>query len=205
MPPVPRTVPAPAASARISSVMTGTSAISVAAGCRRGSAVYKPSLIGQQNQQVRVDQIRDQRRQVVVVANLDFFGRHDVVLVDDRHHLPLEQRQQRVARVEVPLTVGQIAAGQQRLRDDQCSFEKSSSHICISLAWPTAASTCLNGISLRRFANLEAPAARRRWRPTTTEGHLCPSRTRRAIWRATADIAGGRDGLRRRSACWCRP
>jgi hypothetical protein len=39
MPPVPRSVPAPAASATTASVMAGTSSISVAVGLRRGSAV----------------------------------------------------------------------------------------------------------------------------------------------------------------------
>ena len=90
---------------------------------RRGVAPrirrVEPILIGQQDQQIGVDEIRDQRRQVVVVADLDFLGRHDVVLVDDRNDLPFEQRQQRVARVEVALAIGQVAARQQRLRDDQ--------------------------------------------------------------------------------------
>ncbi len=86
--------------------------------------MYKPVLIGQQDQQVGVDQVRHQRRQVVVVADLDFLGRDDVVLVDDRDDLALEQREQRVARVQVALAVGQIGARQQRLRDDQIFLRK---------------------------------------------------------------------------------
>ena len=66
-------------------------------------------LIGQQNQQVGIDQVRHERRQIVVVADLDFLGRDDVVFVDDRDDLALEQREQRVARVQVALAVGQIA------------------------------------------------------------------------------------------------
>ena len=97
----------------------------------------QPLLIGQQNQQIGVDQVRHQRRQIVVVADLDFLGRHDVVLVDDRHDLPLEQREQRVARVQVALAVGQVS------RASAASARRSD------LPWQTARPTSASAWSGR--------------------------------------------------------
>ena len=75
----------------------------------------------QQRQQVGVDQVGGQRRQRVVLADAalcQLLDGHRVVLVDDRHHAVVQQRQQRVARVEVAEAVGEVAAGEQRLRHD---------------------------------------------------------------------------------------
>ena len=85
--------------------------------------MYRP-LIGQQDQQIRIYQIRHERRQVVVVADLDLLGRDDIVFVHNRHDLPLEQREQRVARVQVSLPIGEIGARQQRLGDDEVFLRK---------------------------------------------------------------------------------
>src|SRR5581483_8303604 len=73
------------------------------------------------DQQVGVDQVRGQRRERVVLTDarlLKFLEGHDVVLVDDRHDLVLEERQERVARVEVTQAVRQVPAGKQRLGGD---------------------------------------------------------------------------------------
>ena len=91
------------------------------------------------------------------------------------------------------------------------SDENSSSQTCISRVWPTAASTCLNGMSrlrsLRRGPPELASSSPRAeaalpfresfsaclpatMAPDDTSATWCPSRTRRAIWRATPDICG---------------
>ena len=58
---------------------------------RRGGAVVQPVDVGQQHQRVGVHEVRDQRREPVVVAEPDLVGGDGVVLVDDRHDAELEQ------------------------------------------------------------------------------------------------------------------
>jgi hypothetical protein len=77
----------------------------------------KAVLVRQQDQQVRVDEGRDQRREPVVVAELDLLDGDRVVLVDDRDHAEAQQRQQRAARVQVALAVAKVVGGQEDLRD----------------------------------------------------------------------------------------
>ncbi len=55
--------------------------------------------VGQQHQQVRLDQQRHLRRQGVVVTETELVGRGGVVLVDDRHYFPVEQTLESVAGV----------------------------------------------------------------------------------------------------------
>jgi hypothetical protein len=73
--------------------------------------------VGEQHEQVGVDERGDERAQVVVVADLDLFHRHRVVLVYDRQHAEAEQREQRVARVEVARAIRDVVRGQQHLPD----------------------------------------------------------------------------------------
>ena len=122
----------------------------------------QPLLIGQQDQQIGIDQVRDQRRQIVVVADLDFLGRDDVVLVDDRNDLALEQRQQRVARVEVALPVGQIRARQQRLRDDEIFLREELVPHLHQLGLPDRGQHLLERNILARCATRDSA-----WRPAT--------------------------------------
>jgi hypothetical protein len=75
------------------------------------------ALIGQQQQFVGPGQDRRQRRQVVVVAHLDFCGRYRVVLIDYRHDTVVQQRGHGVTRVEEAFAVFQIGARQQHLPD----------------------------------------------------------------------------------------
>ena len=78
--------------------------------------------IAEQDQQVSVDQVGDQCRQGVVLAECpaaQFFVGDDVVLVDDRYDAVLEQAQQRIADVEVAAALGHVAAGDQRLGGSQ--------------------------------------------------------------------------------------
>ncbi|MCY1173178.1 hypothetical protein D9M73_133320 [compost metagenome] len=72
--------------------------------------------IRQDHQQVRLDQVRHQRRQGVVVAKTDFVGDHGVILVDHRDNLQLDQRTQGAAGVQVALAVGQVVVSQENLR-----------------------------------------------------------------------------------------
>ncbi len=76
----------------------------------------QPTLIGQDDEQISLDQVGHQRAQRVVVAKLDFVVDDGVVFVDDRHHPQPQQRQQRRAGVQVPLAVGQVGVRQQHLR-----------------------------------------------------------------------------------------
>ena len=75
--------------------------------------------VGQQHQAVRTRHLRDTGGETVVVAVADL-GRGDrVVLVDDRDRAELEQRLQRVARVQVPPPLLGVAEGEQHLRNGQ--------------------------------------------------------------------------------------
>src|SRR5207248_427006 len=67
--------------------------------------------VGQQHQQVGLDEGGDQGAQVVVVADLDLLDGHRVVLVDDRQDAEAQQGQQRVARVEVAGAVADVLGG----------------------------------------------------------------------------------------------
>ena len=80
------------------------------------------ALVGQDDQHIGFDQIGHQRAQRVVVAKFDLVVDHRVVLVDDRQHAVLEQRQQGGAGVQVTLAVGQVGVRQQHLRAGQAVF-----------------------------------------------------------------------------------
>ena len=71
--------------------------------------------VGQQEQQVRVDEVRDKCREPVVVAEPDLGGGDRVVLVDDRDHAQLEQLAERLVRVAVVRATGDVVEGQQHL------------------------------------------------------------------------------------------
>ncbi len=77
---------------------------------------------GENHQQVRGQQCRDERGKFIVVAELQLRGRDGVVLIDDRNHAALQQRGERVARVAMTLFVLQIGVGEQHLRDMQVVF-----------------------------------------------------------------------------------
>ena len=51
---------------------------------RRGSALEEPRSVGQKDEQVRPEEMRDQRRQAVVVPETQLVVGHGVVLVHDR-------------------------------------------------------------------------------------------------------------------------
>ena len=94
---------------------SATSSTSAADGSMRGIGRQEPVGVGQQHEQVGADQDRDLRGEEVVVAEGDLVGRRGVVLVDDRHHAPVEQPAQRLARVEVVGARAHVEEGQQHL------------------------------------------------------------------------------------------
>jgi len=80
--------------------------LETASGARVG--VVQAVHVGEHDQRVGGDEVHHQRRQAVVVAELDLLGRHGVVLVDDRHRAKFQQRTKRVPHVEVPLAILQV-------------------------------------------------------------------------------------------------
>ena len=73
------------------------------------------ALVGEDHVRIGVHQVGHEGAQGVVVAELDLVVDDGVVLVDDRDHLQRQQREQRRARVEVALAVGQVGVRQQHL------------------------------------------------------------------------------------------
>ena len=106
------------------------------------------------------------------------------------HDLALEQREQRVARVQVPLTVGQIGTRQQCLRDDQIFLRKQLVPHLHQLGLPDRGQHLLERDVLPVSRDSTAPAVRRRWRQTTRAPPGARRATSRAICRATPSMAG---------------
>ena len=73
----------------------------------------------QNDQQIGGQQRRDERGELVVVAEFDFGERHGVVFVDDGHDAVAEQRDEGVAGVEMALVMFEVVVRQQHLRDVQ--------------------------------------------------------------------------------------
>jgi hypothetical protein len=71
--------------------------------------------VGKQDQRIRHDQLRNPRRQPVVVAVTDFFCRHRIVLVDHGHDAPFDQAPERAARVKEAAPVLRVFGGEQDL------------------------------------------------------------------------------------------
>jgi hypothetical protein len=73
--------------------------------------------VAEDHQQIGADQRRDEGGEIVVVAEVEahFLDRNGVVLVDDRQHAGLEQRFERVARVDVAAAIGEIVVREENL------------------------------------------------------------------------------------------
>ena len=59
--------------------------------------IVQPGLVGEDHQQIGLDQVGHERGQRVVVAETDFFRGHGIVFVDHRHDAQAEQRAQGAA------------------------------------------------------------------------------------------------------------
>ena len=80
-----------------------------------GRAVVEAVDVGEQDQQVGVDEVGDQRGEPVVVAEADLGGGDGVVLVDDRHDAELEQLGEGLVGVAVVGAPGHVVDGEQHL------------------------------------------------------------------------------------------
>ena len=105
-----------------------------------GSAVIEAIDDAEQHQQRRLEQVRDQGGEVVVVAEADLGHADGVVLVDDRQAAPLEQRDDGVAGVEVARPAVEVAGGQQNLGGGDAGGGPGTPRRRTSAnAWPMAA------------------------------------------------------------------
>ena len=75
--------------------------------------------VGEQHQVLRAEKVGDQGGEAVVVAEADLVVRGGVVLVDDGHHVELEQSGQRGPCVQVLVARSEVQRGQQHLAGDQ--------------------------------------------------------------------------------------
>ena len=75
--------------------------------------------VGEQHEDVGVDERRDHRGELVVVAELDLLDGDRVVLVEDRDRARLEQRRERRARVVGARAVGEVGVREEHLRDGE--------------------------------------------------------------------------------------
>jgi hypothetical protein len=73
--------------------------------------------VAQDDEQVGVDQVGDQGREVIVIPELDLLDHDGVVFVDDRDDAELQEAQQGVAGMEVAIAVGEVVAGEENLGD----------------------------------------------------------------------------------------
>ena len=81
--------------------------------------------VGEEHEEIGVDEMGDEGGQVVVVADLDLVHRHRVVLVDHGQHAEVEQGEQGVARVQVPAAIADVLGGEEHLADlDAVALER---------------------------------------------------------------------------------
>ena len=71
--------------------------------------------VREQQQDVGLDQVRGQRRDAVVVAELDLLGGHGVVLIDDRQHAQVQEPLDLAVRVLVVMPLHEVLGGDQDL------------------------------------------------------------------------------------------
>ena len=85
--------------------------MSDADGVEPGVGGEQAGRVGEQHEQVGVDQVGDEGGEPVVVAEADLVVGDGVVLVDDGHHAELEQPGERAAGVQVLLADARSRAG----------------------------------------------------------------------------------------------
>jgi hypothetical protein len=92
-----------------------------------GVGRVEPLHLAQEDEQLGVHNVRDHRRQTVIIAEyipFDLLHRHHVVIVHDRHCAYGQQRLERVAHVEIPQAALKIAPRYEGLPDnDAVSFK----------------------------------------------------------------------------------
>src|SRR3954447_954399 len=80
-----------------------------------GIPVVEPLDVAEEQQQIGVHQVGDQRGEAVVVPEADLCGGDGVVLVDDRQHAHLEQPRKRAVGVAVVAATGDVVDREQDL------------------------------------------------------------------------------------------
>ncbi len=75
--------------------------------------------VGQQHEDVGIDEVSHQRRQAVVVTEADLVVGDGVVLVDDGYDPELEQAPQSAPRLEVLASLHEVERGDEHLAGDQ--------------------------------------------------------------------------------------
>ena len=115
MPPLPTALPGPPARRSSCWSISTTSSISDASRVAPRVGGEQAGRVGEQDEQLRADEVRHQRGEAVVVAEADLLVGHGVVLVDDRHDAEVDQVAQRAPGVEVLRAVHEVERGQQDL------------------------------------------------------------------------------------------
>ena len=151
-------------------------------------------LVGQQQEQPRLQQHRDLGGEGVVVAEGDLVAGGRVVLVDDRRDAPVEQRLQRAPGVDVGRAMTHVGLGQQHLR----AARPGPGQRVVPRLLQQRLADGRGGLQLGHAASAARPAAaargRGRWRPRTPRrrarrratGSRCRGRARRAARDARA-------------------
>ena len=165
MPPLPRAVPVPPASASSEWSTSTISSMSDADASSRGSAVSRPGGVGEQHEQVGGDEVGDEGGEAVVVAEADLVVGDGVVLVDDGHDAEVEQPAERGPGVEVLLAHHEVERGEQHLAADH-AVGGEAVLVHAHQAGLADGGRRLQGDGVARTAALRvarAPAGRRRW------------------------------------------
>ena len=68
--------------------------------------------IGEHDVHIRSDHIGDQGTQGVVITKTQFLDGNSVVFIDNRHNPELEQCQDSIADIKIPVSVGKISMGE---------------------------------------------------------------------------------------------
>jgi hypothetical protein len=134
----------------------------------RLAEIFDDAVHGRQNhQQIRRQQRGDERGQFVVVAEFDFRERHGVVFVDDGNDAAAEQRDERVARVEMALVMFQVLVREQNLRDVQIVLAQK---VFVNRHEPRLADSGA-GLKFREFGGTRRVAERAHARADRAAGH----------------------------------
>ena len=116
--PAPRPVAARAAGGRLELVVDLDHRLDQCGiGVHAWIGVEQARRIGEEHQQIRPDEMGDERSQAIVVAEADLVIGDGVVLVHDGHDAELEQPPERLAGMQVAPSMSEIERGQQHLAD----------------------------------------------------------------------------------------
>ncbi len=87
--------------------------------------IHEPGLVCQDQQDLRLDKISDQRRQGIVVPEADLVRNHGVVLIDHGDHAEAQHLAQGAAGIEIAPPIREIVMRQQHLGGMQALSHQS--------------------------------------------------------------------------------